>query len=113
MTGRAGTGYSATVRLGAAGVAAALLRCSFTSKAGSARFYLLTTSLAGVWAGGALGAGPVPWRGEGRSDRLGSTARGLVIVPVVSGAATFALFYGTARAVRRYRSLRRVIGAVL
>jgi CAAX protease family protein len=113
VTGRTGTGYSATVRLGTAGAAAALLRCSFTSKAGSARFYLLTTSLAGVWAAGALGAGPVPWRGEGRSDHLGSAAGGLVIVPVVSGAATFALFYGAARAVRRCRRLRRVIGTVL
>jgi uncharacterized protein len=113
VTGRTDTRYGATVRFGAAGIAAALLRCSFTAKAGSARFYLLTTSLAGVWAGGALGAGPVPWRGEGCSDRLGSTARGLIIVPVVSGAATFALFYGAAQAVRRCRSLRRVIGTVL
>jgi membrane protease YdiL (CAAX protease family) len=113
VTGRTGPGYSTAVRLGAGGVAAALLRSSFSSKAGSARFYLLATSLAGVWAGGALGAGPVPWRGEACRGRRGSTARGLVIVPVASGAATFALFYGAARAARRYRRLRRVIGAVL
>ena len=78
------------------------------SKAGSARFYLLTTSMAGVWAVGALGAGPVPWRGEGCRDYLGSTVRGLVIVPVASGAATFALFYGAARA--GVRTLRQAAG---
>jgi hypothetical protein len=61
--------YAAGLRaawLGAAGLgAAALLRSSFAAKAGSARFYLLTTSLAGTWTGGALGAGPIPWRGDG------------------------------------------------
>jgi hypothetical protein len=46
---------------GAAGLeAAALLRSSFTARAGSVRFYLLTASLAGAWTGGALGGGPHP-----------------------------------------------------
>jgi hypothetical protein len=49
---------------GAAGLeAAALLRSSFTARAGSVRFYLLTASLAGAWTGGALGgAHPVARR---------------------------------------------------
>jgi hypothetical protein len=101
------------VCLGAAGLAAALLRFSFAAKPGSARFYLLTTALAGTWAGGALRAGPAPWRGNRWRDRPGSAAPALVIVPVVSGAATFAVFYGAARAARRNRTLRRAIASVL
>jgi hypothetical protein len=44
--------------------AAALLRASFGAHAGSARFYWLTTGLAGTWTGGALGTGRIPWRGD-------------------------------------------------
>jgi hypothetical protein len=76
--------YAAGLRaawLGAAGLgAAALLRSSFAARAGSARFYLLTTSLAGTWTGGALGAGPVPWRDDGWCIRPGSAARALTHV---------------------------------
>ena len=100
--------------LGAAGLgAAALLRSSFAARAGSARFYLLTASLAGTWAGGALGAGPIPWRGDDWRNGHGSAAQALIVVPVVTGAATFALFYGAARAARRHRALRRAIASVL
>jgi membrane protease YdiL (CAAX protease family) len=99
--------------LGAAGLgAAALLRSSFAAKAGSARFYLLTTGLAGTWTGGALGAGPVPWRGDAWRARPGGAARALVVVPVVTGAVTFVVFYGAARVVRRHRLARRAIGSV-
>ena len=78
MTARRAAGLStawlSTAWLGAAGLgAAALLRSSFAAKAGSARFYLLTTSLA----------------------------------------ATFAVFYGAARAARRYRTLHRAIASAL
>ena len=60
MTAHRAAGLSAAARLGAAGLgAAALLRSSFTATAGSARFYLLTTSLAATWTCGALGAGPI------------------------------------------------------
>jgi uncharacterized protein len=100
--------------LGAAGLgAAALLRCSFAARAGSARFYLLTTSLAGTWTGGALGAGPIPWLGDGGRARPGSAARALIVVPAVTGAATFAVFYGAARVARRQAALRRAIASVL
>jgi membrane protease YdiL (CAAX protease family) len=100
--------------LGAAGAgAAALLRSSFAAKAGSARFYLLTASMAATWTGGALGAGPVPWRGDSWRTRHGSAARALIVVPVVTGAATFAVFYGAAWAARRHRSLHRAIASVL
>jgi uncharacterized protein len=99
--------------LGAAGLgAAALLRSSFAAKAGSARFYLLTTGLAGIWTGGALGAGPVPWRGDAWRTRPGGAARALVVVPVVTGAATFVVFYGAARVARRHRISRHAISSV-
>src|SRR5271155_2903799 len=40
-------------------------------------------------------------------------ARALIVVPVATGAATFAVFYGAARAARRHRTLRRAIATVL
>jgi hypothetical protein len=103
-----------TAWLGAVGLgAAALLRSSFAARAGSARFYLLTTGLAATWTGGALGAGSVSWRGDGWRTRPGSAARALIVVPVVTGAATFAVFYGAARAARRHRTAHRAIASVL
>ena len=118
MTARRAAGLRAAWRgaagRGAAGLGAAvLLRSSFAAKAGSARFYLLTASLAGTWTGGALSAGPIPWHGEGWRTHPASTARALIIVPVVTGSATFAAFYGAARAARRHRALRRAITSVL
>ena len=111
---RRAAGLSTAAWRGAAGLgAAALLRSSFAAPAGSARFYLLTASLAGTWAGGALGAGPIPWRGEGWRARPASAARALIVVPVVTGAVTFAVFYGAARAARRHRALRGAIASVL
>ncbi|HJZ07793.1 MAG TPA: hypothetical protein VJ283_06910, partial [Trebonia sp.] len=103
MTARRAAGLRAAACRGAAGLgAAALLRSSFAAKAGSARFYLLTTGLAGTWTGGALGAGPIPWRGDGWRTSPESAARALLVVPVVTGAATFAVFYGAARVARRH-----------
>jgi membrane protease YdiL (CAAX protease family) len=100
--------------LGGTGLgAAALLRSSFAARAGSGRFYLLTAGLAGTWAGGALSAGPVPWRGEAWRTSPGGAVRALVVVPVVTGAATFAVFYGAARLARRHRALHRAIASVL
>ena len=118
-------GIPAAAWRAAAGLAAAaLLRSSFTAKAGSTRFYLLTTSLAGIWTGGALATGPIPWRGDGwhnrpgsaaqaLGNRPGSAAQALIVVPVVTGAATFALFYGAARVARRHPGLRRAVASVL
>ena len=66
MKARRGAKHGAAAWHGAAGLgAAALVRSSFAARAGSRPFYLLTASLAGTWAGGALGAGPIPWRGAG------------------------------------------------
>jgi hypothetical protein len=93
--------------------AAALLRSSFAARAGSARFYLLAASLAGTWTAGALGAGPVPWRGDDWRTGSGNAARALIVVPVATGAATFAVFYCAARVARRHRMSRRAIASVL
>jgi membrane protease YdiL (CAAX protease family) len=110
----ASAGLGAAAWRGAAGLgAAALLRSSFAAKAGSARFYVLTTSLAGTWTGGALATGPIPWRGDGWRIRPGSAVRALIVIPVVTGAATFAVFYGAARVACRYRTLRRAVASVL
>ena len=73
-----------TTRWAAGLGAAALLRSSFAAKAGSPRFYLLTTALAGIWTGGALSGGPIQWRGKT------STGTALIVVPALTGAATFA-----------------------
>jgi hypothetical protein len=101
-------------RAGAAGLgAAALLRSSFAARAGSARFYLLTAGLVGTWTAGALGAGPVPWRGDGWRTGSGNAAQALIVVPAVTGVAAFAVFYGAARIARRHRTLRRAIASVL
>jgi uncharacterized protein len=101
------------VWLGAAGFgAAALLRASFAARAGSTRFYVLTASLAATWACGALGAGPVAWRGDARRASRASACT-LIVVPVTTGAAAFAVFYGAARVARRQRTLRRAITSVL
>jgi uncharacterized protein len=100
--------------LGAAGLgAAALLRSSFAAKAGSGRFYLLTAGLAGTWTAGVLGAGPVPWRGDDWTGHPGRAVRDLIVVPVATGAVTFAGCYCAARVARRYRPLRRAIANVL
>src|SRR5271166_6708799 len=39
---------------------AGLLGISLSTRAGSPQFYILTMGLAGTWAAGALGAGPLP-----------------------------------------------------
>jgi hypothetical protein len=114
MTARSAVGLRVGAWLGAAGVgAAALLRSSFTARPGSGRFYLLTAGLAGTWTCGALGAGPISWCGDGWRTGPGSAVRALVVVPVITGAATFAVFYGAARVARRHLGLRRAIASVL
>jgi uncharacterized protein len=98
--------------LGAAGLAAAgLLRSSLAARAGSARFYLLTASLAGTWAGGALCAGTIPWRG-GTWRACPARAVQAPVVAAVTGGAAFAAFYGGARVARRYPATRRPIASV-
>jgi uncharacterized protein len=111
--------------VGAAGVAAAvLLRASFTATPGSRRFYLLTGTLAATWTAGALAAGRATWHPPSPSPAPRSSLRTgldsgflgdaptLVLLPVATGAATFAVFYAAAHAVRRNPLVCRIIASV-
>ena len=89
---------------------AGLLGISLSTKAGSPQFYLLTMGLAGTWAAGVLSSGPLPLTlTQGRED----ARRHPVVMPVLTGAAAFGLFYGTARLARHIPPLNRAIGSVL
>jgi membrane protease YdiL (CAAX protease family) len=100
--------------LAAGGLAgSALLRSSFNAETGSARFFLLTGGLVGTWSAVALGAGPVPWHGQGKQAGAADAARTLLVVPALTGAATFAGFYAAARVARRHRGLHRAIASVM
>lgn len=87
---------------------AALLSLSLSTKPGSPRFYILTMGLAGTWAAGAISSGPLPLRRPGRRHNDLLVARS-----VLTGAATFGLFYGAARLARHMPPLNRAIGTVL
>jgi uncharacterized protein YbjT (DUF2867 family)/membrane protease YdiL (CAAX protease family) len=94
--------------LAAAGLSGAvLLRLSLSAEIDSRRFYALTTGLASTWTASALLTAAVPIRSRGRPQVLS------VAEPVLTGAATFALFYAAARVARRNPFLRRAIGSVL
>lgn len=86
----------------------ALLGLSLSTRPGSPRFYILTMGLAGTWAAGALSSGPLPLSRPG--CRRGAHA---VVMPVLTGAASFGLFYGAARLARHIPPLNRAIGTVL
>ena len=87
---------------------AGLLGISLSTKPGSPQFYLLTMGLAGTWAAGALSSGPLP---------LGSTKdpgnAHPVVMPVLTGAGAFGLFYGAARLARHIPPLNRAIRSAL
>ena len=89
---------------------AGLLGISLSTKAGSPQFYLLTMGLAGTWAAGALSSGPLPLNmTQGREDAW----RHPVVMPMLTGAGAFGLFYGAARLARHIPPLNRAIGSVL
>lgn len=89
---------------------AGLLAASLSARAGSRRFYLLTAGLAATWTGGAVAAGPLPWTGApGRGNGLYH----LAVLPVLTGAGAFGLFYGAARLARHIPVLDRAITSVL
>jgi CAAX protease family protein len=89
---------------------AGLLGISLSTKAGSPQFYLLTMGLAGTWAAGALGSGPFPL---GMAQGQDGDRRHPVVMPVLTGAGAFGLFYGAARVARHLPPLSRAIGSVL
>ena len=74
------------------------------------QFYVLTMGLAGTWAAGALSSGPLLLNmTQGRED----ARRHPVVMPVLTGAAAFGLFYGAAQLARHIPPLNRAIGSVL
>ncbi len=90
---------------------AGLLGISLSTQAGSPQFYLLTMGLAGTWAAGALSSGPLPLNmTQGRED---GRRHPVVVMPVLTGAAAFGLFYGAAQLARHIPPLNRAIGSVL
>ena len=89
---------------------AGLLGISLSAKPSSPQFYILTMGLAGTWAAGALSSGPLPLNPT--KDRDG-TWRRPVVMPVLTGAGAFGLFYGAARLARHIPPLNRAIGSVL
>jgi membrane protease YdiL (CAAX protease family) len=89
---------------------AGLLGISLSTKAGSPQFYLLTMGLAGTWAAGALASGPLPL---GTAQGQDGAQRHPVVMPVLTGAAAFGLFYAAARLARHIPPLNRAIGSVL
>ena len=93
---------------GIAGVG--LLGISLSTRAGSPQFYILTMGLAGTWAAGALSSGPLPLNIT--KDRDG-TWRHPVVMPVLTGAGAFGLFYSAAQLARHIPPLNRAIGSVL
>ncbi len=94
--------------LAATGIGGAgLLGISLSTKPGSPQFYILTMGLAGTWAAGALSYGPLPL------GRPGGRGAHSAVIPVLTGAAAFGLFYGAARLARHIPPLNRAIGTVL
>ena len=89
---------------------AGLLAASLSARAGSHQFYLLTAGLAATWTGGALVAGPVPLHG---APGRGNGPYHLAVMPVLTGAGAFGLFYGAARLARHIPVLDRAVTSVL
>jgi CAAX protease family protein len=89
---------------------AGLLAVSLSRPPGSRQFYLLTMGLAGTWAAGALGSGPLPLGRTGRQCHERCLA---LAVPVLTGAGAFGLFYGAARRVRHIPTLDGAVRGIL
>lgn len=89
---------------------ATLLGLSLSSEPGSRRFYVLTFAVAGTWAGGALGSGPLHL---GQAKRRDHSLHRPLVTPVVTGIGAFCMFYGAARVCRHMPVLDRALSRVL
>ena len=94
--------------LGVSVVGAGLQGVSFSSKPGTAPFYLLTLGTAATWIVGGLRSGSVH-RGSSNT----AAPHRPVVAPVLLGAGAFVAFYGCAHAVRRIPALNGAISRVL
>ena len=89
---------------------AGLLGVSLSTKPDSWEFYALTLGVAGTWVAGGFASGPLHlgWM-QARDDTL----RRPVITPVLTGVATFGVFYGCALVARSIPVLEQAIGSIL
>jgi len=89
---------------------AALLGLSLSSKPGSRRFYVLTFGVAAMWAGGAMGSGPLHL---GQAQRRDQSLHRPLVTPVMTGVGAFGVFYGAARVCRHVPVLDTALTRVL
>jgi uncharacterized protein len=86
-----------------------LLGASLSTKPASRQFYALTFSVAGTWLIGGLALEPLRWESlRGKNRSFGS----LVVVPVLTGAAAFGVFFGAALVARRIPILNEALVSV-
>lgn len=91
-------------------VGAGMLGLSLSTRPGSREFYLLTLGTAGTWTAGSLVSGPLHLGYiEHRDERLRRPAA----VPLLTGVAAFAGFYGAALVAREVPVLDQAIRRVL
>jgi membrane protease YdiL (CAAX protease family) len=89
---------------------AGLLGVSLSTKPDSVAFYTLTLAVAGTWVAGGFASGPLHL---GWMQARDETLRRPVITPVLTGVATFGVFYGCALVARTIPVLEQAIGSVL
>jgi len=89
---------------------AGLLGVSLSTRPDSVEFYALTLGVAGTWVAGGFASGPLHL---GWMQARDETLRRPVLTPVLTGVATFGLFYGCALVARSIPVLEQAIGSVL
>jgi len=89
---------------------ASLLGLSLSTRPGSPEFYAATLTVAGVWTGGGLAAGPLH---RGWLPGRDNTLRRPVLTPILTGAGAFGLCYAAALAARRVPVLDHALRDVL
>jgi uncharacterized protein len=87
-----------------------LLGASLSTEPDSNEFYALTFAVAGTWLVGGLASEPLHLYADRNEDR--SVGR-LVVLPILTGAAAFGAFYGTALVARRIPLLNEALTSVL
>jgi membrane protease YdiL (CAAX protease family) len=87
-----------------------LLGSSLRTAPGSAAFYRQTLVVAGIWTLGSLASGPLQ---QGRIPIRDGTQRYPLVLPVLTGVATFGVFAIAARVARHIPFLGRAISGVL
>jgi uncharacterized protein len=87
-----------------------LLGASLSTEPDSTQFYALTFAAAGTWLVGGLVAEPVHLRSPRTDER---SAGRHVVIPILTGAAAFGVFFGAAHVARRVPILNEALESVL